>query len=133
MMQRSIVFSLAVSIVAMAIGIILLRGLPDVSVGQPLRAAVPASASVPDDEVSRLREEIETLKQKNHDLRVQIKTRNQVIKQYEAQLEELRRKVPSQPSIYRELKAKTKTDAEVTHEALRILGDMGITRISFAH
>lgn len=124
MMQRSIVFSLAVSIVAMVIGIILLRGLP---------AAVPASASMPDDEVSRLREEIETLKQKNHNLQVQIKTRNQVIKQYEAQLEELRRKVPSQPSIYRELKAKTKTDAEVTHEALRILGDMGITRISFAH
>lgn len=129
MNARSIILSLGLSI-AWLLGLVLwgfLYGVPHVSQAMPVKIAV---AEQPDD-LARLQAEIAELKKETHHLKTQIKTRNGVIKQYEARIKELERTAPTQAAIYKELKTKTTTDAEVTHETLRILGEFGITHVQF--
>lgn len=129
MNTRSIIISLGLSL-AWLLGLVLwvlLYGVPHVSQAMPMRTVV---SEQPDD-LARLHAEIAELKKDLQNLKVQIKTRDSVIKQYEAQIKDLEGTRPKQAAIYKELKTKTTTEAEVTHETLRILGEFGITHVQF--
>lgn len=80
-------------------------------------------------EVRQLRDELASKNREVASLKTQIKTRNYVIRQYEMQIAELKRRTPTLASIRQELATSTANDEGLRHETKRILGDMGITHI----